>query len=412
MRAIIISVGDELVAGLTEDTNAAYLARRLGELGIEVAAHHTVGDDRRAIAAAIASAAAGADLVLVSGGLGPTADDLTRQALADATGCELTLDSRRLADIEEFFARRGRTMQPANRIQAMVPAGAESLPNAMGTAPGIAARLGNASVVALPGVPHEMQRMFDDAVAPRLAGGGGCIVRREVHCFGEGESDMAGRIADLMERGANPTVGTTVSGGMVTVRIVSRSASRQEAERLAEQTVVTLRQRLGQLVVGVDEQTMPAAVGELLRRAGCTAATAESCTGGQIGWMLTSVSGSSDYYVGGVVGYCDDVKRKLLGVSQDLLSRCGAVSEEVAAAMAAGCRRLLGADWAVSVTGIAGPAGGSEKKPVGLVYVGLAGPEFQAVHHHILPGSREIVRLRASLTALNHLRLALVAKER
>ncbi len=412
MKAIIISVGDELVAGITVDTNCAHLARRLGERGIEVAAHHTVADDRRAIAEAITSAAGAADVVVVTGGLGPTADDLTRQALADALGVGLELDEQRLAEIEEFFAHRGRQMQPGNRVQAMSPAGAESLANPLGTAPGIAARLGGASIYVLPGVPHEMAEMFDQAVAPRLATGDRYIVHREVHCFGQGESDIAARIADLMARGANPTVGTTASGGMVTVRIAARGGSGDEAGGLAERAIASVRERLDELVVGVDGETMAEAVGRLLRQSGRTVATAESCTGGRIGWMLTAVPGSSDYYLGGVVAYSDDVKWQLLEVRAELLKRQGAVSKPVAGAMAAGCRRVMGADFGLSVTGIAGPGGGSDEKPLGLVYIGLAGPRGVSVHRHVLPGTRDIIRLRASLTALNHLRLELMGRAR
>ena len=195
---------------------------------------------------------------------------------------------------------------------------------------------------------------------------------------------------------------------MVTVRVAARGDDRQKAEGLAERAVAEVRRRLGELVVGLDEQTMPAAVGDLLRQAGATLATAESCTGGLIGQLITSVPGSSDYYLGGVVAYANDTKCELLGVPEELIRRHGAVSEPVAAAMAEGCRTRFGADWAVSLTGIAGPGGGSEDKPVGLVYVGLAGAAGTRVHRHVLPGTREIVRLRAALTALNHLRLALM----
>jgi nicotinamide-nucleotide amidase len=252
-----------------------------------------------------------------------------------------------------------------------------------------------------------MERMFDEAVAPHLTGHG-AIVHRQVHCFGEGESTIAAALAELMQRGRDPTVGTTASAGMVTVRVAAGGANRAEAQASAEETVQEVRRRLGVLVVGTDEQTMPAALGHLLREAGATLATAESCTGGLIGELITSVPGSSDYYLGGLVAYADQAKGKLLAVPQELIRRHGAVSEPVASAMAQEARRRLGANWAVSVTGIAGPGGGSEDKPVGLIYAGLAGAAGVAVHRHILPGLRPIVRLRAALTALNHLRLALI----
>ncbi|MGA2265089.1 MAG: competence/damage-inducible protein A [Phycisphaerae bacterium] len=407
MKAIVLSVGDELVSGQAVDTNSAYLSRRLGELGIAVAEHRTVADDQQAIAEAIASAAAAAELVVVTGGLGPTADDLTRQALAAALGVELVLDADRAAEIEEFFRRRGRTMPPANRIQAMIPAGAEAIPNTMGTAPGIAAKVGKAGVYVLPGVPHEMREMFDRSVAPRLRGGGG-LVHRLVHCFGEGESDIAARVEDLMHRGRNPAVGTTVVAGMVTLRVVASGKTHTQAAELAEQTVAEIIRRLGKLVVGTDEQTLPAAAGSLLRQARATLATAESCTGGLVGQLVTSVPGSSDYYLGGVVAYANRLKGELLDVPPKTLDRFGAVSEQAASAMAEGCRKRLAADWALAVTGIAGPGGGSKDKPVGLIYVGLAGPKGTVAYKHLFAGTREFIRLRAALTAINCLRLALL----
>lgn len=408
MKAIILSVGDELVSGLTVDTNSAHLARRLGELGIPVLAHGTIPDDRTTIADAITATARRADVVLVTGGLGPTADDLTRQALANAMGTELVPDPKRLAEIEAFFRTRGRTMQPANRAQAMIPSGASSIPNPLGTAPGIAARLGSASIYVLPGVPHEMQRMFNQSVAPHLCGTEGTIVHRQVHCFGQGESDVAAQIADLMQRGQNPSVGTTAANGVITVRIAAAAPDGPRARDLAQGTLTKVLKRLGPLVVATDDQTLPAVVGELLRKDRATLATAESCTGGLIGQLITSVPGSSDYYRGGVVVYADAAKSELLAVPAELIRRHGAVSEPVAAAMAEAAAKRLSADWALSATGIAGPAGGSEEKPVGLVYLALASPTGTTVHRHVLPGLRDTIRLRAALTALNYLRLALM----
>ena len=411
MNAVVIAVGDELVTGQTVDTNSAHLAMELSRLGVSAVEHRTVGDCGRDIRAAIERAAGAADVVVVSGGLGPTADDVTRQALADAMGAELVLHEPSLRRIEEFFRARGRVMQPTNRIQAMVPAGAEPLENSLGTAPGIAARVGKALVFVVPGVPSEMRRMFENQVSPRLPRGEGTTVYRVIHSFGRGESDVASLIADLMERGREPAVGTTVAAGMVSVRIVSRGADRNVAAGRAGEVAAEVRRRLGDLVVGEDgdaKDAMAAAVGDLLRRRRQTLATAESCTGGLVGELVTAIPGSSDYYVGGVVAYANRIKHRMLGVPDLAISRHGAVSEPVAAAMAEGCRKAFGADWAVSTTGIAGPAGGSEEKPVGLVYIGLAGHRGVHVNRDVFPGTREIVRLRASLTALNLLRLALL----
>jgi nicotinamide-nucleotide amidase len=410
MKAIIISIGNELTSGQTIDTNSAYLAEQLGVFGIETLSHVTVGDDRAATSRAITAAADEAELVLVTGGLGPTADDLSRQALADAMGgVELVQDAASLAELEDFFSRRGRTMVDANRIQAMFPAGSRAIANACGTAPGIAARVGRAMVYVMPGVPGEMRRMFAERIGPELPRGNVAIVRRTLQTFGAGESDVGARIVDLMARDANPLVGTTVASGLIGIRLTSMAATPAEAVRLADATIAEITARLGDLVVGEGEHAMSAAVGLELRRRGESLATAESCTGGLIGEMITDVAGASDYYLGGIVSYANAVKRDLLGVGDDILAANGAVSEPVARAMAEGCRSRFGADWAVSATGIAGPSGGSaqRQKPVGLVYVGLCGPGCQEVHRHVLPGDRAGIRTRAALAALNHLRLAL-----
>lgn len=408
MKAIIISVGNELAGGQTVDTNSAHLASRLGESGIETARHVTVGDDQAEVAQAIREAAAECELVLVTGGLGPTADDLTRQALADAMGStELVEDPESLAAMEAFFRRRGRVMVEANRIQAMFPAGSMPIANVCGTAAGIAAKVGGASVYVMPGVPAEMRRMYAEQIAPRLPAGQAALVRRVLHTFGTGESDVGSRIADLMARDANPLIGTTVSSGLVSVRVTARAASTSEAQALAQRALADVRARLGEWVVGEGDHAMAAAVGELLARRGEMLATAESCTGGLMGKMLTDVAGSSEYYLGGVVSYANAVKRDLLGVGEDVLAAHGAVSEPVARQMARGCRERFGADWGISATGIAGPGGASDEKPVGLVYIGVSGPQVDEVHRHILPGDRETVRLRAATAALNHVRLAL-----
>jgi len=410
VKAIILAVGDELVSGETVDTNSAYLAGELGLLGIETLAHRTVGDDEEAITAALLGAAAEAPLVLVTGGLGPTQDDLTRHALARAMGSELALDEACLAEMEAFFARRGRTMVEANHIQAMIPAGAETLANSCGTAAGIAARLNEAMVYVMPGVPMEMREMFAAEITPRLPRSDVAIVQHLVHAYGTGESNIGATIGDLMADRKGPvTVGTTVAAGLITVRITARAATADEAEARAEAVADDVRRRLGKLVVGEGDVTMAPAIGGLLSRYGRTLATAESCTGGMIGRMITDAPGASAYYVGGIVAYANEVKIAHLGVPAETLAAHGAVSEEVAEAMARGCRSCFATDWAVSVTGIAGPGGGTEDKPVGLVYIALAGPDGCTVHRHVFPGPRDQVRHRTATAALNHLRLALLA---
>ncbi|MFP4053569.1 MAG: competence/damage-inducible protein A [Phycisphaerae bacterium] len=406
MIANILAVGDELVSGQTVDSNSAYLARQLALLGIPTPRHETVADDLDALTAAFARAADLADVVLVTGGLGPTVDDLTRQALANALDEDLRLDEDRLREIEAFFTRHGRQMANANKTQAMVPVSAEAIPNRVGTAPGIAAELNGSRVFVMPGVPHEMREMFAHSVAPRLQGGSGVIVHRLLHTFGTGESDLGQKIGDLMKRGRNPAIGTTAKAGQVGIRIVARAETREEAERMITSDRVELEQRLGGLIIGADGDTMASVLGESLRNAGQTLAAAESCTGGLIGKEMTDVAGASDYFLGGVIAYSNEIKQKVLGVELGLLVDHGAVSEPVARAMAEGVRRRFDSDWGIGVTGIAGPGGGSEEKPVGTVYIGIAGPGGTQVHRHVFPGDREFVRARTALAALNYVRTA------
>jgi nicotinamide-nucleotide amidase len=353
--------------------------------------------------------AAGAELVLITGGLGPTEDDLTRWALADAMGSGLIIDEGCLAEIEEFFGRRGRTMIDANKVQAMIPVGAEAISNRMGTAPGIAADVGGAKVYVTPGVPSEMKCMYVEQIAPGLGQRSGAIAHHMVHTFGIGESDLGARIGDLMARGANPLVGTTVAAGKVSIRIIACSDSDAGAVDMVAETVAEIRRRLGTLVFGEGEQTLASVVGEMLRARGQTLSTAESCTGGLIGQRITATPGASEYYLGGTIAYANTVKERALGVTAEALAAEGAVSEPVAEQMVRGSREATGSDWAISVTGIAGPAGGSDEKPVGLVYIGIAGPDICRVHRHVLGGTRDLIRHRTAMVAMNHLRMILLA---
>ncbi len=409
MRAFIIAIGQELTTGQSVDTNSAWLSRELSARGIVTAGHLTVPDDQAVIARAFLEASELAEIVIATGGLGPTADDLTRQALADAMGVELVRDDQCLAEIEAFFKSRNYPMVQANLIQAYFPAGSTALSNSCGTAPGIAAKLGQADVYVTPGVPSEMKAMFNASVAPALPSCGITIVNRIVRLFGLGESSAGEILADLMKREGPILVGTTVSEGIISIRIISQAATPAEANSQADDTVLQVCNRLGEKVFGVGEDvTMASATGELLRRAGQTVATAESCTGGLIGKMLTDTGGSSAYYLGGIISYANEVKRDQVGVPEDFLIKHGAVSEQVAGALAEGARKKLNADWAIGVTGIAGPTGGTAEKPVGLVYTSLAGPDGNVtVQKNLFHGGREMIRLRSALTALNNLRLEL-----
>lgn len=413
MNAEIVAVGSELVDGSKLDTNSQWLSRKLGELGVAVRFHTSVGDDLEANIAAFGLAVGRSSLVVVSGGLGPTQDDLTRDALAAVAGVSLVEDAESLAAIEALFARRHRPMAARNRVQALIPQGAEPLANRVGTAPGIWMPVGPSIVVCLPGVPSELKIMFDEQVVPRLKRlgiGHRIIVHRVVNLFGKGESDIEAEALDLTARGRRPEVGITAHDATISLRISCDCAT--EADALAEMapTLAIIRERFADLIVGEAEgqDVAEALVAELVRT-GMTLATAESCTGGLIAHRLTTIAGVSPHYPGGVVSYANQAKIDLLGVPDSLIETHGAVSAEVAEAMAIGVRDRLHADLGLSVTGVAGPTGGSPEKPVGLVYLGLATALGVATRRLELGPEqpREIIQSRAAKAAMNWARLEL-----
>lgn len=410
--AAIISCGNELILGSVVDTNTAWLAARLAEHGITTTLHMTVGDDEDDIRKAILLAAEKAETVIFSGGLGPTLDDVTRQALAAALGVGLEEDAASLEHVKAYFARRGRAMPEANRVQALVPVGAKPIHNTCGTAPGIRAELGRSVIYVVPGVPTEMQEMFFRSIQPELLAkaGGRSVQSAKILCFGAGESDIASQIADLMQRGRNPLVGTTPHEMIISVRIVATGDSPAQAKALLDRDVAEVRRRLGDLIYGEGDDTLAEAVGRMLIDSKLTVATAESCTGGWLAKSLTDLSGSSAYFLRGYVTYSNQTKTELLGVPAAMIQQFGAVSEEVARTMAMGCKARAGTDFALSITGIAGPTGGSAEKPVGLVYIALAGPRGLEVRRMTF-GERLLrwqIRDRATKVALNMLRLAVL----
>ncbi|MEP0845578.1 MAG: competence/damage-inducible protein A [Phycisphaerae bacterium] len=410
--AEVLSIGTELALGQSLDTNAAWIAQRLAACGIRCRRHLTVPDEIELIRDALVTAGRAADVIVATGGLGPTADDLTRQALAEATGSTLIEDATALAQIREFFRRRGREMPERNRVQALRPECARIIENPCGTAPGVQLQLGRAQCFALPGVPSEMRAMFERDVAPRLrsVAGGSVIRSRILQTIGLPESELGARIADLMTRGRNPEVGTTAELGVIGVRINATADSPAAADSLLDEAEREIRGRLGDAVFGQDDDTLAAAVGRLLVKRGATVCTAESCTGGMIGAALTDVAGSSRYFRGAVVAYADELKTAALGVSPESLRRFGAVSEPVARAMAENARSRLHATYALAVTGIAGPTGGDAEKPVGLVYLALAGPRGTVVREHRFgeDSDRYAIRVRTVRAALAALRLELL----
>ncbi len=410
--ASILSVGDELTSGLTLNTNGAWLSGQLTALGIGTIAHLTVGDDLAAIAAAIGEWAAKCDVLLISGGLGPTEDDVTRPALAQALGETLVQDDVALVQLQNWFERIGRPMSASNIVQAQRPASATCLVNTAGTAPGLRARKGGCLIFVVPGVPTEMREMFTRSVLPELqkSAGDRVTLTAKLNTFGFGESVLGERIKDLMVRGGNPAVGTTVHEGIVSVRIYA-TGPRNEALALLERTGSEIRQRLGDLIFGENDGTLEASVADLLHTKQQTIATAESCTGGLLAKLLTDVPGSSTYFLRGWVTYSNQAKTQDVNVPAALIAKHGAVSMAVAAAMAAGARERAATHWGIGITGIAGPGGGTTEKPVGLVWIALAGMDGTLARRFIFPGERNQIRQRAAQMALALLRWKMLGIE-
>jgi len=410
---VIVAIGDELVTGQTVDTNSAWLAEQVRVRGARVRRLVVVGDDVEQIAGVFRQGLDQADWVIATGGLGPTADDLTRAGIARAIGVKLEESREALGRIEAFFERWQRPMPAGNRLQALLPGSCAVVPNPRGTAPGVWYRGPRSQLVALPGVPGEMKAMFADSVAASLgaAASGRVGVVRRVNTFGLPEAVVGEAIADLMVRARNPAVGTTASGGVISIRVVGAADSAAEAEALVAADVAEVRQRLGSVVFGDGDEALEHAVARLLMAAGKTVATAESCTGGLLAKTLTDVPGSSAYFIQGYITYSNRAKTALLGVPADLLELHGAVSGEVAEAMARGCRAAAGTDFALATTGIAGPDGGRPpERPVGLVYVALADAAGVRVERLLLGAhlSRAEIRDRAAKVARNMLRLSLL----
>lgn len=416
MLAELIMVGTELLLGEVIDTNSAYIARRLAELGVDLYYVTRVGDNRERIAQQVQEAYRRADLVIVAGGMGPTADDLTKEAVADAFDLGLELCSESLAAIRQRFTGLQTCMAESNKRQAYLPKGAKALPNPKGTAPGVFLEVDpGKAVIMLPGVPVELEAIMDESVVPYIKrclgeNGMGIIYSRVLRFYGLGESQLETRIQDIVAAQSNPTIAPYAGTGEVRVRLTAKAAGESEAIRLIEPVEKQLLGRLGPYFYGYGEEGMEVVVARLLLSKAKTIALAESCTGGLISHKLTNTPGSSGYYMQGAVTYSNAAKQEVLGVSPQLIAEFGAVSEQVAEAMAAGVRRWARTDIGLAVTGIAGPGGGTETKPVGLVCFGLSHAEGTATYRRQFAGDRLQIKERAALAALDILRQHLLEK--
>jgi nicotinamide-nucleotide amidase len=411
-KLAVVAVGTEVTEGRIANTNAAWISKRLLRLGIETTLHLAAPDDREEMKRAFELAAARAQLVVVTGGLGPTVDDITREVAAELAGVPLDEDAASLRWLEEIFARFGRKLSENNRRQAQFPRGAAILPNPHGTAPGFRMELAGARFVFVPGVPHESERMLEEQVIPaieaeRAAAGAGAVVIRRLNCFGLAESKVDALLAPLFP-GPNPQLAFNISDGVVQVYLTARAAERSAAEARLEGAAAQVREKLGAHCFSEGERSLEEALLDLCRERKLTVATAESCTGGLAGSRIARIPGASDVFLGGVIAYSNEVKKGLLGVPAEVLERHGAVSRECAAAMAGGARRATGASLAASITGIAGPSGATPTKPVGLVYVAISGEGIDRVRELRLPGDRQRIQLLAAMAAIEGLRRAVL----
>ncbi len=413
MRVGIVTVGSEFLTPYYQDTDSLFLTRRLNELGLRVDFKVIVGDERENLRLVLEDAISKADLLFITGGLGPTEDDRTREILSEVLGKKLTFHPEILRAIEERFRRRGMEMPVSNWKQAYLLDGAQPLANRVGTAPGQWVEAGGKKIILLPGPPRELQPMFEESVWPRLqAFRKGCVYRRVLKITGLTESQVEDRIRDLYPQEKEIIITLLAYPGQIEVHLSCSAETEPQAKEKLQPLVARLEERLGINIFSRKGEELEEVVGSLLRSRQLTVAVAESCTGGLIGHRLTSVPGSSAYFLEAAVVYSNSAKVKTLGVSEATISQHGAVSAEVARDMAAGIRQKSGAHLGLSATGIAGPTGGSTEKPVGLVFIGLASASEVQVTRNQFLGSREQIKLQASQKALDLLRRYLLSQSK
>ena len=411
MNAEIIGVGTELLLGQIANSNAQWMSERLAEIGVDVLHHQVVGDNVDRIVEAFRLALSRADVVIATGGLGPTQDDVTRDAFAAVVGARLVRRPEIEEMLRERFARAGREMPESNLLQADIPEGGRFIRPERGTAPGLVVEVDGRRIYALPGVPAEMREMMEGTVLPEVAAlaGPAALLSRTLRCTGIAESKVAELLDDLFHGTTNPTVAYLAGGGEVKVRLTAKAATREETEALIAPIADEVARRLGDFVFSTRDGSIEQAVGRLLRAAGKTLACAESLTGGELGARITSVPGASDYFLGSAVCYTEASKREVLGVSQATLDGPGTVSSECAGEMASGARRLFGADLAVALTGAAGPEAHGGVEP-GQVWIAIEGEDVSHRRPLRAPGDRDMVRRWAEQAALDLLRRHLEGK--
>jgi nicotinamide-nucleotide amidase len=410
MTCAVLCIGTELTRGELVDTNGPWLAAGLTDIGFEVVEKATVDDDPRRIVSAVKRLAGFSRVIVCTGGLGPTTDDLTSEAVAEALAVPTVRDEPSLDHIRRRLEKFGRAVSPSNAKQADFPRGAEILPNPIGTAPGFQVTLGEATLFFMPGVPREMKRMFEEQVIPRirpLAPNESFQIR--LRTFGLPESVVGERLGGVEEAFPGVTIGYRAHFPEIEVKVLARGkrdGGQDAARAICERATAEVRTRLADVIYGDGEDTFAGVVGRALRGRGFTLAIAESCTGGLVGHMVTREPGASDFLLVDAVTYANSAKTRLLGVGEDVLRGHGAVSAEVAAAMAEGVRRVSGADVALSLTGVAGPSGGSAEKPVGTVYLAIASAKGTIVKHRVFGGERLQIQTLASYAGLQLVREA------
>jgi nicotinamide-nucleotide amidase len=407
MTCAVLCIGTELTRGELADTNGPWLAAGLTDIGFEVLEETIVDDDRGRIISALERLARSARVIVCTGGLGPTTDDLTSEAVAQALGVPTERHEPSLDHIRRRLEKFGRAVSPTNAKQADFPRGAEVLPNPIGTAPGFHVRIGEALAFFMPGVPREMKRMFEEQVVPRVRS----LAPNESHqvrlrTFGLPESVVGERLAGVEDAFPGVTIGYRAHFPEIEVKVLARAKAEALARELCERATLEVRSRLADVVYGEGEDSFAGVVGRALRGRGYTLAIAESCTGGLVGHMVTREPGASDFLLVDAVTYANSAKTRLLGVDEDVLRGHGAVSAEVAAAMAEGVRRVSGADIALSLTGVAGPSGGTAEKPVGTVYLAIASSKGTLVKHRVFGGERLYVQTLAAYAGLQLVREA------